>query len=337
MKKNILLLSSIFICLTFQSFAQKESTEYRLTLRDGNVISGTAQLSNISLQTKWGKLDIPLKDISELVLGVNPETSAKDKIKALMIDLNNSTLDIRKKAYEDLIALPIGCIPVMEEIMASEENVAAMNDDYNADLALSELKSNYGYTENTESEDVVVTSFGYRIGGNINLKNISLKTEYGNLEVPRAKIKGVEVFFKSNDGSESTFILNANKNISGNTNGGWLKTSIYVKSGQKISITASGEVTLASLSGYKYKPGGQSSSSTGISDLGDSDYSSSSTTSYPSYGNLVYKIGENGTMLKAGSMFKGTASTAGYIYISIYETVYNAANTGSYTVKIKAN
>jgi len=333
MKKTILLSLFVFVCIAMQALAQKETTEYRLTLRDGDIITGSAKLDNISLQTQWGKLDIPLKDISEMILGIQPETSSKDKIKALLIDLNNSTLDIRKKAYESLVALPIGCIPVMEDIISTEENVASMNDDYTASMALSELKSNYNYAEDTESEDVIVTSVGYRIGGELNLKNISLKTEYGNLEVPRAKIKSVVVFFKSNDGSESTFILNANKNISGNTNGGWLKTSIYVKSGQKISIIASGEVTLASLSGYKYKPGGASSSDNS-STYTDSEYS---TSTYPTYGNLVYKIGENGTMMKAGAMFKGNAAASGYLYISIYETVYNAANTGSYTVKIKAN
>jgi hypothetical protein len=336
MKKILTLSLFALLCLSAQTFAQKESTDYRLTLRDGNIISGTSQIDNISLATKWGKLDVPLKDISELQLGVTPETSSKDKIKALVIDLNNATLDIRKKAYESLIALNIGCIPVLDEYINSPEFSASLNDDYNASMALNELKSVYNYTDDTQAEDIIVTSDGYRIGGSLNLKNISLKTSYGNLEIPRAKIKSVEIFFKSNDGSESTYILNANKHISGNTNGGYLKTGIYVKSGQHFSITASSEVTLASLSGYKYKPGGQSSVAGVNSDYGDEDYSGSSS-SYPTYGNLVFKIGENGIMTKAGALYKGTATSTGYIYLSIYETVYNAANTGSYTVKIKAN
>ncbi|MEI6853504.1 MAG: hypothetical protein WCL06_11700 [Bacteroidota bacterium] len=336
MKKTLTLCLFVMVCLSAQTFAQKESTDYRLMLRDGNVISGTSQIDNISLVTKWGKLDIPLKDISELQLGVTPETSSKDKIKALVIDLNNATLDIRKKAYESLITLNMGCIPVLEDYINSSEFSASLNDDYNASMALKELKSLYNYTDDTQNEDIVVTGDGYRIGGSINLKNISLKTAYGSLEIPRAKIKSMEIFYKSNDGSESTYILNANKHISGNTNGGYLKTGIYVKSGQHFTITASGEVTLASLSGYKYKPGGQSSAAGVTSDYGDEDYSGSASA-YPTYGNLVFKIGENGIMTKAGASYKGTATASGYLYLSIYETVYNAANTGSYTVKIKAN
>jgi len=52
---------------------------------------------------------------------------------------------------------------------------------------------------------------------------------------------------------------------------------------------------------------------------------------------VVYKVGENGTMMKAGANYNGTVSKTGLLYISIYETVFNESNTGFYTVKVKAN
>jgi hypothetical protein len=42
-------------------------------------------------------------------------------------------------------------------------------------------------------------------------------------------------------------------------------------------------------------------------------------------------------MTKAGAKFNGTASASGTLYISVYESVFNTANTGSYTIKIKVN
>ena len=57
-------------------------------------------------------------------------------------------------------------------------------------------------------------------------------------------------------------------------------------------------------------------------------------STYPSYGNLVYKIGDTGTTTKAGSKFSGVAETSGMLYLSIYETVYNASNSGYYSVKV---
>ncbi len=334
-KKTITCLIFIFAFVLF-SYGQKESTEFRLSLRDGSVITGTTQISNVSLGTIWGKLDIPVKNISQIFFGISPDNSQKEKIKSLITDLNNSTVSIRKTAYESITGLSINCIPVIEDIINSESYIPPTSDDYTAEMALGELKGVYNYDDASVGDDIIVTDNSYRIGGNYTVKSIALKTEYGNLEIPRDKIKSIDVFYKGGDVSESSFTLFANKHISGNTSGGWLKTSIYIKSGQKINITATGEVTLASLSGYKYKPDGKYSGASNTEDY-ESDYTSTTASTYPTYGNVVFKIGENGTMLKAGASFKGSVTGTGYLYLSIYETVYNAANTGSYLVRVKLN
>ncbi len=338
MKRTVFLSVIIITMLSLQSFAQKSGTEFKLSLRDGSIVNGTADISSVNLTTPWGKLDIPAKNLSQIIFGITPDNGSKEKIKALVTDLNNLTVDIRKKAYETLISLPINCIPVLEDIINSSDYVASVNDDYNAELALGELKSTNNYEDNTETDDIVITDNAYRFGGTCTIKSISLKTAYGSLTVDRDKIKSIDVFYKSNDVSESSYTLLANKYISGNTTGGWLKTNIYVKAGQKISITASGEITLASLSGYKYKPDGKYATGSGTTTDYESDYTSAATTTtYPTYGNVVFKIGDAGSMLRAGASFKGTVSTSGFLYLSIYETVYNVANTGSYQVKVKLN
>jgi hypothetical protein len=42
-------------------------------------------------------------------------------------------------------------------------------------------------------------------------------------------------------------------------------------------------------------------------------------------------------MMKAGDNYSGKSNATGIIYISIFESVYNAANTGSYAVKVSVN
>ncbi|MBL7917847.1 MAG: hypothetical protein JNM96_05590 [Bacteroidia bacterium] len=133
------------------------------------------------------------------------------------------------------------------------------------------------------------------------------------------------------------FKLMANKHISGNQNGGWFKTGITLKSGQKFSISANGEVTLASLSNSIYKPDGSTKAS-GATDYTGGEYDGGTGNTYPTYGMVVYKIGEASyENLKAGAKFTGSAKTSGMLYISIYETVYNANNKGSYNVKISVS
>ena len=105
--------------------------------------------------------------------------------------------------------------------------------------------------------------------------------------------------------------------------------------GQKFTITASGEVTLASLSNQKYKPDGSYTATNGTNypAAAGGDYEGAVT--YPAYGNVVYHIGDASVETnKAGAKFTGTAKSSGMLYLSIYETVFNAANTGSYNVKV---
>jgi hypothetical protein len=176
------------------------------------------------------------------------------------------------------------------------------------------------------------------MGGTYNFSKMDVKTEYGNLSVPKEKIRSIDVSVPIETGKgEYSFKLVASKHISGNV-GGWLKTGIQMKAGQKFTIVSGGEISLASLSNAKYKPDG-SSKAEGAADFvkpyGTTDEGEFTGGGYPTYGQVVYKIGENSTeVLKAGSKLNGTAKTSGILMIAIYETVFNANNKGAYNVKV---
>jgi hypothetical protein len=323
MKKIFILFAAIIF--TMSAFAQKGKVELKLTLRDGNVISGTSEsISTVTLTTDWGKLEIPIKDVSSLEFGITPDESNKTKVINLVKQMNDEAEEKRQAAYDELVKLPIGCIPVLNDYIYGNDYVASEYTDYTAEAALSDMESTYGVDEGYSDKDIVTINYEYTIGGVFSIKTVNLKTEYGDLNVPKEKISEVEVTYFDTENGDKSFKVLANKHISGNDNGGWLNTGIKVKNGQKISIIASGEVILESLSGNKYTPDGNA----------DSDYEYDYESSYPSYGNLVYKIGEYGDMIKAGSKYNGTAEESGALFLSIYETVYNSSNTGFFTVKV---
>ncbi|MBL7882941.1 MAG: hypothetical protein JNL69_02655 [Bacteroidia bacterium] len=331
MKKGLILIIAVFL----SSFLFSQDVELKLTLRDGSIMSGTSKITSVSLVTDYGKLEVPIKNVTSLDLGITTDKATFDKVVGLVKQLSNSTEQMRKNAYDELVKMDVKAIPAITDFIYSSKYEPSTFSDYTADGALSELQAKYNVTDGFTSKDIVAIDYEYSMGGKYDFAKIDLKTEYGTLSIPKEKIKHIDVVYTGDSGNgEMTFKLLATKHISSNTNGGWLKTGIMVKSGQKISINASGEVTFASLSGSKYKPDGSIVGSTTTSyDSYEGDYGTSS--SYPAYGNVVYKIGESSTqVLKAGAKFNGNASASGMLYISIYETVYNAANTGSYTVKI---
>ena len=296
-------------------------------------------MSDVVLATDYGKLNIPLQNVSSLDLGITPDKSNETKIVNLIKQMGNSDENMRKSAYEEITRMSIGSIQVISDFIYSDKYVPAEYTDYTPEAALSDLKSAYNVDESISDKDIVTIDGQYTMGGTYEFKKIDLKTEYGTLTLPKEKIEHIDVLYTpTGDGSDKSFVLLGSKHISSNTNGGWLKTGIMLKQGQKLNISASGEISFASLSNNKYKPDGKiaGSSTAAVSDYdyGEGDYGYGSSSTYPVYGNVVYKVGEGGTMMKAGAKFNGTVQGSGMLYISVYETVYNAGNSGSYSVKV---
>lgn len=332
------LVSSLLVILTLTAFAQKQA-EVNLELHDGNVIKGTANFNDIDLSTPYGKLLIPVGKVSNIKIGYGKDKSGSDKAMGYIKLINGSNNDeVRKNAYGDLVKMGLKALSALEDWYADPKNIteSEYSGEYTVDNAYEEIKTNHNINENSTAEDVITIDNNYTMGGTYNFTKLDVKTEYGTLNIPKEKIKSIDIFVSSGTGGEQLFKLMANKNISGNQNGGWYKTGITLKQGQKFSMSATGEVTLASLSNAVYKPDG-STKAAGSSDYTGGDYEGSNS-SYATYGMLVYKIGENSyDNLKAGAKFNGTAKTSGMLYISIYETVFNANNKGSYNVKINVN
>ena len=321
----------IFILLFCSAiYAQKGNDILaKVTLRDGSIYNGSISIKTVDLQTNYGKLAIPLKNVTMIEVGLAPDRTNKTKLENLCSQLSNEIEETRKIAYEELMKIKPAEIYVLQDYLYSDKYTPSVDNMWTLDQLISELKSKLNLDDNIQENDNISIDGQYLMGGIFTFPSVEIKTEFGALTIPKEKITKIEVTYVPSTGNESSKIINlpASKYISGNPNGGWYRTGINVSKGQRISISATGEVTLASLSNAKYNPNGAAGT--------EESYIGSS--SYPTYGQLVYKIGETGQVTTAGGKFNGTMNAGGMLYISIYETVYNAANTGSYSVNIKSN
>ena len=327
MKKLSLVITLLF--LSILSFSQTK-TEFTLTLKDGSIVTGTTKVSKVSLATEYGNLEIPIKNVSSIELGIVADNSLKNTITSLVSQLYDNNEATRSKAFSSLTALKIGAIPVLEELIFSSTEEKISFEDFNAEDALSELKMTHNVSSNYKTKDVIVIDNEYNMGGNYDFSSVELKTEYGTLNIPREKIEKIDVLFIDPSNSNSKSLkLNASTHITSNANGGWLKTGIVVKANQTITISAKGEIILASLSNNAYKPDGS------VKNANTDSYTDSyGTSDYPTYGNVVFKIGEAGAATRAGAKYSKKSTSSGMLYLSIHETVYNPANTGSYNVTV---
>jgi hypothetical protein len=341
--KKILVLSFAIIFST--SIKSQTKAELSVVLQDGNTMTGTSELKDLTLQSAYGNINIPLKKARVISFGLKTDAATQSKIKNYLNDFKSSTETVRENAYEKLMEIGAPCIPIISEYLDANPNLVEPVD-YSSSKVFSELSSANATLENMTVNDIIDFDDNFKLGGNLNIQKIDLKTEFGMLNIPTTKIKSIEISVIETLNGEQNYRLNANKHISGNTPNGWLKTGIRVKVGQKLNITANGNVVLASLSNGKYTPDGikveeAAADAVDVAKDAATDAAYPATTevatydSYPTYGQVVYKIGEDGEALKAGKRFNGSANRAGMLYLAIYETVYNAANSGSYNVKVK--
>ena len=73
--KNTLTLAALMIASVL--FAQKPA-EVSVKLRDGSNVTGTAALPDVTLITDYGKLQIPLKNVSSIKVGIPTDKVVSD-------------------------------------------------------------------------------------------------------------------------------------------------------------------------------------------------------------------------------------------------------------------
>lgn len=296
--------------------------------------------NDVELVTDYGKLMIPIANISNVTVGIGKDNASVSQVLPLLKLLNTSqNEEARKSAYNDLVKMSPKILYTIEQFMADPKNIGETDysGSYTIDNAEEEIRSQANLSDDAPYLDVLTIDGHFTMGGIYSFAKLDVKTEYGTLTIPKEKIKSMDILAWSPlSNGEFSFRLQANKHISGNQNGGWLKTGINLKTNQSFQITAAGEVVLASLSNGKYKPDGTYAPGNSSGTNGEETAYNADNGVAPVYGQVVYKIGEGSYETnKAGKKFSGTAKQSGMLYLSIYETVYNPANTGSYTVKVK--
>lgn len=320
MKKT---LSVLLICITATFFAQKNS-DVTLYFSDGSILNGNAKMNDINLTASYGKVTVKLKNISSIEFGLGKDESIKgDVTKQIQLLTTLSDEKAINGAKDNISKYGVKAIFYLDEYL---NGANATNTD-RVQQVLDDILSSNNLTS-YHFEDIINLSNGDRISGYLDFNAVEFKNDFLSAKISTDKIKSMDVFYTESTNGQSFFSVKAAKYISSNNNGGWLSTGIKVNKGQTIELTAKGEIILASLDNKKYLPDGYVSGEQPPATDANPD------VTYFNYGTLLFKIGSNGKMMRAGSNMKYIANASGIIYLSIYETVYSDKNTGAYNVVI---
>lgn len=324
MKKLILLLATVIILCN----ANAANVQLTVKLKNGDVVTGKSVLPKVTINTAYGNLVIPIEKVTNIKLGILSDHSKDGAVLPDLNKLQNANETDAKIIYERLKSYGPSILSTIVTFTQNPFYKFSDNDNFTIEQLTDDLMKigNVNYLQDI-NDAVTFDGINY-LEGSIAFGDIVLQSEYGNLTFRRDKIESLDVSIieQVTSNPDGSFKLKANYHISGNDNNkGWLNSGVKVKSGDKFSIVANGKIILKSLSGGSYVPDGYNGGTK------DGAYADDAALKY---GALVYKIGENGEVKQAGSKYEGIADQEGNIYVSIYETVFDKTNTGSYSVKV---
>lgn len=299
-----------------------DSDLIRLHLMDGAVIAGRLSMKEITVETQFGNLSVPVTSIRSITPGLGSHPELAKQVSKLIVDLGSSNYNEREKAQQALLKLGLMVRAELEKAQ-SDTDVERRN---RAKAILAEFdqlqeegdSSDHAATILAQRDTVETTEF--TIVGKIVPQSFSISSPYGDLNIKLADIRRGQRDTAKKEDIRQTFSVDGTHMAFRNT----LNTNIRVERGDVVTIVADGTLTMT--------PWGNGSIST---PEGGQNFGWFIPGQIPS-GALVGRIG-NEQFVKYGSKHTFTADKNGALQLGIGMQADYAENQfpGKYTVKVR--
>lgn len=278
--------------------------EIRLTLWDGTVVTGDIDVNFFEIETQFGRLEVPVKNIINLRPGLDSFPELTEKLTLLVEQLGDRDFQTREKAHRELAALGPS---IRNELNRFDDGGSAERKKH-LDKIKEEIDESLADDEdwgegNGQSVELVrgdtIQTRDFTIVGRILQPAFVVSSKYGDLKIALSDIKSGDRTWL-----ETTQSINKTINVKGNSffQTTPVTTKIRVNKGDRIKIKASGNVQWASW-------GNISSGPDGITNQGN--------WLQFNCGTLVARIGNGTEYESVGSKNEFVAKSSGVLYLGI--------------------
>ena len=300
----------------------------RLNLLDGSVISGDLSVSEITVETPFGNLIVPIDRIKSFTPGLDSYPKVLADFEALVKNLGSDDYQTREQAHKDLAAMGVKVRKELDRFV-NDENAEIKR---HVGEIIKEIEEQSQDGDAFEEEgggaqawirlDTVVTS-DFTVVGKVTPKQFEIASKYGPLTVQLADVQKGE----RDTGARESFRKSMTVEGSNIAQRSFKSTGIRLQAGDRVTVRADGNVIMS--------PWG-SNAATGPD--GAPNYGWYVANQIPG-GALVGRIGDKGQIFKVGRQSTFTAKSAGVLQLAIgIQPEY--ANEGyqypgQYNVKLK--
>jgi type 1 fimbria pilin len=300
----------------------------RLHLFDASVISGDLSVSEITVDTSFGKLVVPIEKIRSFTPGLDSNPKQVEQLQGLIDKLGSDDYKTREQAHKDLAALGMKVRKELESFLNSENAEVKRHVTEIIKELEAAAEEQGGDEEQPTAEqpwirlDTVVTT-DFTVIGKISPPEFTIQSKYGPLNVKLADVKMAARDTVSKESLRKTVTVDGS-NIAQRS---FKNSGIRVEAGDKITLRAEGNVIMS--------PWG-SNAATGPD--GAPNYGWYVPNSIPG-GALVARIGEKGQVFKVGRQTTFVAKSAGVLQLAIGIQAEYANEgyqyPGQYSVKLR--
>jgi hypothetical protein len=312
--------SVLALCLVSQAFSQDKppaaNGENLVEVRtaDGSAVKVTLLVETIDVQTRFGRLTVPIRHLRRIDFGLRYPDGLREKIEEAIGQLGHSDFRRREAAQAELLLYPELAYPLVA-MAANSGNAEAVR---RSRAILEEIRNRVpGEKLDFRPFDSVQTT-EFPIVGVVELAGWKARSSiFGETTLKLADLRQLRALSTSGD---SELVIDAARH--GLPQEHWLETNIEVI-GNMLEIRAEGKVDLYPLGGERgmymatpdgARPGGR-------------------PTRYPS-GALLGKVGASGKTFLVGSHYQGIPDGEGKLFLKIEASPWGTIPSGSYTVKI---
>ena len=301
----------------------------RMHLLDGSVISGDLSISEVEVETSFGKLVVPIDKIRSLRPGLDSNPKMLAHIEGLIKGLSDDDYKTREQAHKDLAAMGVKIRNELQRF-AADENAEIKRHVGEILKELEEQSEQQADDDPSAVEqawirlDTLVTT-EFTVTGKVSPQAFQISSKYGPLTIQLGDIK---------EGERQTAVresLRRNITIDGSNiaQRSFKSSGIRVQAGDKISIKADGSVVMS--------PWG---SNAAASPDGAPNYGWYVPNQIPG-GALVARIGDKGTVFKVGRQSTFVAKNSGVLQLAIGMQAEYANEgyqyPGQYQVKLRVD
>ncbi len=301
---------------------KSDGTVFELRTLDDTVMKVVLLEPSVTLVTRYGKLSIPATEVRRLEFGFRYPEGIETKIDKALADLGSMEFRTREDAEQALAEIGHFAIPTLRRTVKSATDPEVIR---RAQAVLKLLESKQGDNKFEVRDYDTVETAEFTVKGKLELAALKVRTKYfGDTTV---KLTDIKAFRSVGSASGAEFSLDAGK-YAKTTQTDWLETSIEVSTGQQFEVTASGKIDQ-----WPQGPGQYMSEAGGLPGyIGRVGPNGLPQIGLP--GQIVGKIGANGTPFAVGAAYKGKAGDNGKLYLRIGPSPWNCDSTGSYKVKV---